>query len=442
MLPSRDDTPVALELQAVDTLSPARIVAKIVEIWPLPSASSSSLEMLDEAIARLGDLRDLAPALCEQLLQVIRHGGIGRPSELAESFGRACGDPTPYVPELMALLRSGFPEEAVVALAEIANRCGEALHDHSTEISDFASRWLNNFVDDQDACLYAYNLKLSVAACQLLAECGGAAEKSRLHDLANNGYNTDLRKEAAAALERIATREDEATGLASQAAAGSGVNTGAAQAGAVVNAVRQPWLGAAGAAESQRDEAEQEVKMRLALQMDEEQIHERESADLAEAIFRSNLDAAAIDGSTGQSNEVESKLCIGNTDTQDVPKQTESVAMSSSSGVAPTSSMSSQSSSVTEVVPGQASLLKVTPHMVDKKTPSIGTVVHDNGCTACRSMARGSGCKFGATCEFCHGIHEPAEATRLGGRRRQRNVKRTQAPTWCRPATPDPFEEP
>ena len=45
------------------------------------------------------------------------------------------------------------------------------------------------------------------------------------------------------------------------------------------------------AMELQRQEVEQEVKLRLALQKDDAQVLERESADLAEAILRSQIEA-------------------------------------------------------------------------------------------------------------------------------------------------------
>lgn len=267
------------------------------------------------------------------------------------------------------------------------------------------------------------------AACHLLGEYGDETHKNVLRRIINNsgGY---FREEALVALEQITSREEAGAGRAQQARSTSDVR-------AAPTLDRDPAQrqNVADAIESQ--EAEEETKMMLALRMDEAEVLEQESADVAEAILRSNIDAASAAGSQPDEESVTHRY-----EDCGASKNVESVPTSSTDGGPMSSVPSAPSSGVTDVLPGRASLQAVTPLLVDECLPSIGTVAHDNDCIACRSKARGKVCKFGVGCKYCHGPHSAAKASSPGGRSRQRGAKRRQASSWFRPPTPDPFDEP
>merc|ERR1712176_1674804 len=89
---------------------------------------------------------------------------------------------------------------------------------------------------------------------------------------------------AAIALERMATHEKKAAAHVAMSSASSDTP---------VHLAQNPRDQTEDAAmELLVDDTEQEVKLQLALRMDEAQILERENAELAEALLRSNLDAS------------------------------------------------------------------------------------------------------------------------------------------------------
>ena len=85
----------------------------------------------------LGETQDLERAHCDRLLELM----LGLTNiewfcstsayvMVAVAFGRACGDPAPYLPRLMQVFRAapicGGNHTAAVVLAEIAGRRREA----------------------------------------------------------------------------------------------------------------------------------------------------------------------------------------------------------------------------------------------------------------------------------------------------------------------------
>ena len=85
-------------------------------------------------------------------------------ASLARSFGRACGNPMPYVPRLIeefqsALEGQAHPECALCALAEIALRDAETLRDHSVRICEEVS----------------YILRVNPTACRISKWTGESA---------------------------------------------------------------------------------------------------------------------------------------------------------------------------------------------------------------------------------------------------------------------------
>eukprot|EP00811_Abedinium_folium_P032215 NODE_5313_length_1785_cov_2.983112.p2 GENE.NODE_5313_length_1785_cov_2.983112~~NODE_5313_length_1785_cov_2.983112.p2 ORF type:complete len:355 (+),score=84.55 NODE_5313_length_1785_cov_2.983112:259-1323(+) len=185
------------ELQAVDTLSPAKVVAELVQLLNIfcdivnyleyergnpdmcPGTEANLeetaererrnvLEKLQQPMALLGWLENLEPALCEELWSCLRSRRSARrpwvlrgtrlqvlpPADagaLGAAFGRACGDPALYAAGLIQILqwrdRSGGCF-AASALAEIAGCCPEALRGHAAELCDAAARWFDE--DNKD----------------------------------------------------------------------------------------------------------------------------------------------------------------------------------------------------------------------------------------------------------------------------------------------------
>ena len=248
----QDGSPIPSELQVVITLSPADIVAKIVELNPIISESTFTVKekqfisgstftgnffrvitsmQYTEAVERLGELEDLAPALCQDIMDhLIRfqnvvnlgwsqglswceaeeglswYGNLLHAAvvldRLARSFGRACGNAMPYIREFIDLFR--VDDSTLGALAEIALRDAEQLRENSAIICDKAMCIVRSCAQ-VDFSVRATYVKAE-AACQLLGELGGCACKLFLQILASR-EGRGVFPPAALALERIATRE-------------------------------------------------------------------------------------------------------------------------------------------------------------------------------------------------------------------------------------------
>ena len=153
------------------------------------------------------------------------------------------------------------------ALRAQAHR-GETLRDHSVRICEEMSYILRV---NPTAC--RISKWTGESACQLLGELGGLACKPSLQQAVDMGVPG-----AAIALERIVTREKNAAAHVAVSSASSDTPFDLAQnprAHTEDTAIVLP-----------RDNTEQEMKLQVALRMDETEILERELAELAEAIFR------------------------------------------------------------------------------------------------------------------------------------------------------------
>ena len=184
---------VEVELQAVASPSPEKALAELEMIHIARAASF--LELTDDerqavraASKALGKMGELAPALCERLVHLLRSfqvDEVGKP--LASIFGQVCGDPSPYVTEMVEMLaESGcfYYSCAAVAGVEIAARCGDSLPSTlRTALVEWATGETSSARRDSNLCMVS--LLDMTCACQLLGLLGDDAHEESLQAIIN-----------------------------------------------------------------------------------------------------------------------------------------------------------------------------------------------------------------------------------------------------------------